>query len=61
MQLRFSGIRILGVTALAGLASSAWAGNLAPIGLPTLDEFALFGLAAAVGIAGAVAVFRRRK
>jgi hypothetical protein len=29
--------------------------------IPTLDEYALFGLTAAVGVAGLVALIRRRK
>jgi hypothetical protein len=58
------GIPVLRLMLGLGLAASSpwtWAGGSVAISLPTLDEYALFGLAAAVGIAGAVAVFRRRR
>lgn len=47
---------------LAALMSeSALAGSVVVNPVPTLDEFALFGLTAAVGLAGIVALVRRRK
>lgn len=54
---------VLGTILLAVLAPAAQAGSvLVPAAsVPTLDELALVGLAAAVGVAGVVALIRRRK
>ncbi len=52
----------LGWVLLAVLTPAAHAGTVVMLAsVPTLDELALIGLAAAVGIAGVVALVRRRK
>ena len=53
--------QFLGV--VLGLASGAAIAGSVPLarGVPTLDELALYGLAAAVGAAGVFALLRRRK
>lgn len=50
------------IAVLVLLPASAWAGGNGPIlAVPALDEFGLLGLAAALGAAGAFALWRRKK
>ncbi len=54
--------QLCGLFILALVSSTAVAGGNGPVmSVPTLDELALFGLAAAVGAAGVFALLRRRK
>lgn len=55
-------VRRFFVLAFGMISGAAMAGGNGPVrSVPTLDEFALFGLAAAVGAAGIFAILRRRK
>lgn len=50
------------ISALSGFfCQSALAGGVVIANVPTLDEYALFGLTAVVGVAGFVVMLRRRK
>jgi hypothetical protein len=52
----------MGSAAALALSERAFAGNAFPvISAPTLDEFGLIALGVAVGIAGLITVFRRKK
>jgi uncharacterized membrane protein YccC len=56
------GLGRLFIALAALLPLGAFAGGNGPLyAVPALDEFALVGLAAALGIAGAVMLWRRRK
>lgn len=58
-ELRLSGFF---AATFALLSGAAWAGGGAPVlSVPTLDEFALAGMAAVLGIAGVLAIWRRKK
>jgi hypothetical protein len=50
------------LTTVLALNELAFAGNAGPVrNAPTLDEYGLLGLGVAIGVAGLIAVFRRKR